>query len=124
MGNEKLSKIQLWNLLTEQQRRDTRQKYRLKASGSKEVINNRIIRDGVQGSDLEPLDINVLYDLLDIKPKTNEKIKEEITKQDNEETVQRSDSGRSDDNKPKERESISKQARDKQNKTKDVQGRS
>lgn len=110
----------MWNLLTEQQRRDVRQKYRLKSSGSKEIINNRIVRDGVQGSDLEPLDINVLYDILEIKPKDYEKIKKEDSKPVDEEPVQRSDDKPSVEDKPEERESIFKQARDKQDKSKSV----
>lgn len=119
----KLSKIQMWNLLTQEQRQDIRNRYKVPASGSKEVVDNRVVRDGVQEGDLEVLDRRVLLDALNIKEENYvETDKTKNLEQADEESVQYSDGGGSAKDTTVKKPSVSEQAGNRPGKIKNNAG--
>lgn len=86
-----LNKIKLWNLLTQQQRKDIRTKFGIKPTGSKEIVDNQIIRDGVQENDLSEVPKEAILNQLGVYSEENnyaQKTEDENSESNDEENVQ------------------------------------
>jgi hypothetical protein len=88
-----LSKIQMWRILPNDEKMELKRQFRIRPSGSREIVDNQIIDDGVRSADLETINEEILCDKLGIKPQKNEKTKKKTTEQTDETSVQRGNSG-------------------------------
>lgn len=71
----------MWRSIPFAKRKLLIKKYNIKKSGSTEIINNQVVRDGVAPNDIEKISIGILEEILGIKVKKNdEKNKEENIK--------------------------------------------
>jgi hypothetical protein len=77
-----MKKIDMWRAIPFNKRKLLKTKFKIKASGSIEVMNNTIVRDGIAEADLKNIKEEELAQILGIKIK-EEKINDEKNKEKN-----------------------------------------
>ena len=76
---QKFTKFYLWRLLSSKQKEEFTEKYKIKASGKKDVRDNRLVRDGIMEGDVEGIPMKELLKASNVEErlKNTKKDKEE-----------------------------------------------
>lgn len=76
-----MTKYQLWRFLSPEQKEELKKKYEIVPSGHKEVVNNKLVRDGVLEGDIEVIPYKLLGEMSGMESKI-EDFKDRVAKEE------------------------------------------